>query len=133
MIVADTNLLAYLLISGDRTTSAENVFVKDSEWAAPLLWRSEFRSILVLHLRQRFLTLDEATKIFSKAEDLLRGHEHHVDSGAVLRLAEQSGCSAYDAEFVSVAEDLGLPLVTSDQKLLRAYPQIAIAPEEFAR
>lgn len=132
MIVSDTNLIAYLLISGERTSSADDVFTKDSEWAAPLLWRSDFRNVLALHVRQRLLTLNEAISAFTKAEELLRGHEHQVDSEAVLRLSGQSGCSAYDAEFVFVAQELNVPLVTSDQKALQAFPMIAVSPEDFA-
>ena len=48
MIVADSNLIAYLLIPGDHSSLAEKVFLKDPDWAIPLLCRSEIRNILTL-------------------------------------------------------------------------------------
>jgi predicted nucleic acid-binding protein len=63
----------------------------------------------------------------------MAGGEHHVTSEAVLRLAMSSGCSAYDCEFVALAQDLGARLVTSDTELLRAFPGVATTPERFAR
>jgi len=43
VIVADTNLITYLLLDGEHTEAAERVFALDSHWIAPALWRSEFR------------------------------------------------------------------------------------------
>jgi len=37
LIVVDTNVLAYLLIPGKFTESAEKLLTIDSEWAAPVL------------------------------------------------------------------------------------------------
>ncbi|HEX8672316.1 MAG TPA: type II toxin-antitoxin system VapC family toxin [Longimicrobium sp.] len=131
MIVADSNLVAYLVIQGDQTSTAQAVLKRDPIWAAPLLWRSEFRNVLALYLRQKHLTLADALQYVQEAEALLHGNEYQVESGPVLRLAEQSECSAYDCEFVHLAQELSLPLVTSDKRVLRAFPTVAVSMQEF--
>ncbi len=131
MIVVNSNLIAYLYISGDRSNQAEQVYAKDSQWAAPLLWRSEMRNILALYLRKKILTLKDAHQIIEKAMEMMGGSEYEVNSRQVLSLAESSGCSAYDCEYVALAEDLGVSLVTADRQVLHQFPKIAISPEQF--
>ena len=131
MIVADTNLIAYFLIKGPLTLEAEAVFEKDPEWAAPLLWRSEFRNVLILSLRHARLTLDDALSLMDHAERLTKGQGYHMDSSRILRLAAQSGCSAYDCEFVALALDLGVPLVTSDRALIEKFKPTAVSMKNF--
>lgn len=58
MIVADTNLITYLLLPTPMTAAAETLYRDDPEWAAPLLWRSELRNVLALYLRKGLLPLD---------------------------------------------------------------------------
>ncbi|TMQ77118.1 hypothetical protein ACCUM_3451 [Candidatus Accumulibacter phosphatis] len=41
-------------------------------------------------------------------------------------MAKASGCSAYDCEFVSVAEYLDVKLVTADAKLAKAFKTRAL-------
>jgi predicted nucleic acid-binding protein len=108
------------------------VLNRDPTRSAPWLWRSEFRNCLVGLVRQGDLTGDEAGPVIEQAERWMEGREYTVRSTtAVLRLAEQSGCSAYDCEFVSVAQDLGVTLVTQDQQILRAFPACAVSPSSF--
>lgn len=132
MIVADTNLIAYFFIRGDRTLLAEKVFRRDPDWAAPLLWRSEFRNVLAFHMRRGLLGLEQSVQIAEKAETLMRRREYAAGTSGVLELAAGSRCSAYDCEFVAVARDLEIPLVTSDEGILRAFPNTAVSPELFA-
>ena len=58
---------------------------------------------------------------------MLLAHEHAVDSRAVLALVAASDCSAHDCEFAAVAQQLGVPLVTMDAKLLKAFPATAMS------
>lgn len=131
MIVADTNLLIYLYVQGQRTQESEAVLQQDAVWAAPLLWRSEFRNVLISLVRTEALPLEKALVIVDEAERWLTGHEYSVVSRQVLELAHRSGCSAYDCEFVALARDLEVPLVTNDRQILKAFQTIAISPSAF--
>ena len=122
MIVVDSNVLAYLYLPCERTADAEALLEQDSEWAAPVLWRSEFRNILAGYMRRKSLTFEQACNLQREAESLISGFEFEVDSRAVLELVRDSDCSAYDCEFVALAIKLGTKLVTADKKLLRAFP-----------
>ncbi len=122
MIVVDTNIISYLLLPTPHTELAERVCQADPEWAAPVLWRSEMRNVLALYLRKELIQLDQAVALQEQAEELLRGNEYQVTSGSVLALSAKSGCSAYDCEFVALARDLNVQLVTADRGLLKAFP-----------
>ncbi len=132
MIVVDTNLIAYLLIQGEHSAPARAVLRKDPAWVAPLLWRSEFRNVLATYMRRRLLSLGEALQLVREAEDLLRGGEFHVESSQILGLASSSQCSAYDCEFVALARQLDLPLVTTDRDILTEFTPPAVHPRDFA-
>jgi predicted nucleic acid-binding protein len=122
MIVVDSNVLAYFYLPGEHTVLAENLFERDHDWAAPRLWRSEFRNILAGYLRRKAISFDQALDLQIEAERLLDGREFDVDSFDVLQLVRDSDCSAYDCEFVALAIKLDTRLVTMDRKLLRAFP-----------
>ena len=131
MIVADTNLLVYLYIKGQRTAQAEAVLEKDLVWTVPILWRSEFRNTLIGLVRNEDLNLTDAIEIIAEAERWLTGREYTVVSYRVMNLAAQSKCSAYDCEFVGLAQDLGVTLVTADRQILRSFPEVSVTPECF--
>lgn len=125
MIVVDTNVIAYLWLPGERTAAAERLLKRDPDWNAPLLWRSEFRNVLAGCLRRGDVRLEVALEIADGAEGQLRGREFSVPSDEVLARVAESDCSAYDCEFIVLAQELGVSLVTSDEKILRSFPAVA--------
>ncbi|MFZ2446495.1 MAG: type II toxin-antitoxin system VapC family toxin [Syntrophobacteraceae bacterium] len=131
MIVADTNTIAYLFFTGEHTSEAEMVMEKDSDWVAPILWRSEFRNVIANYLRRGLLTLVQALQIAEQAEFLMMGNEFEITSSRVLSLVSTSNCSAYDCEFVALAQELGAPLVTSDLRILAEFSSVAVSPRAF--
>jgi predicted nucleic acid-binding protein len=131
VIVVDCNIICYYALPGSHTGLADRVRVRDAGWCAPALWRPEFRNVLAGQVRRGSLDLATAQEIVAMAEAMLRDSEFAVDSSAVLARAAESGCSAYDCEYVVLAEELSVPLVTSDKQVLAAFPERAIAPERF--
>lgn len=131
MIVADTNILAYLYLPCEHTALIEQLLRQDPEWAAPVLWRSEFRNVLALYLRKGLLSFEQAYSIQADAEHLLDAHEFEMDSFDVLSVANSSTISAYDAEFVALAQRLDIHMATMDKKVLNEFPEIACAPDQL--
>jgi len=131
MIVVDTNLIAYLYLTSDHSTQAERALLMDPLWVAPLLWRSELCNVLVLYVRKKRLTLADAWQIMEEALRLMEGREYEIPSHEVLALAAASTCSAYDCEFVALAKDLNIPLVTADRQILAQFPDVATSLAAF--
>ncbi len=125
MIVVDTNIIAYLYISGEKSQQAEQLLFNDSLWNAPILWRSEFRNVLSQYLRKDILSLNDILIIIQQAEKLLNDNEYKISSAHIMQLVHSSSCSAYDCEFVALAQFLDIPLITADKKILREFPKIA--------
>lgn len=130
MIVVDVNVVAYLYLPGKLSELSEGLLQRDAEWAAPRLWRSEFRNVLSTYVRQGLLELDAAVDINRRAEALLADNEYDVSALAVLRLASDSGCSAYDCEYIALAQHLKVKLISADKKLCKAFPSHALALAE---
>jgi len=98
-----------------------------------MLWRSEFRSALAGALRHKLITADAAIDIIERAETQFAGREFLVSSREVIRLVASSRCSAYDCEFVALAEEQRVPFLTVDRQILGDFPKAAVSLEKFVR
>lgn len=132
MIVVDTNLLAYLVLPTAPAPLAEAAWTKDSAWIAPALIRSELRNVVLGAVRRGSVRKRDAVQLLEQAREAVTIADALPGDEAVLQLALESGCSAYDCEFVWLARFLGLPLVTSDRQVLNAFPDTAVPLERFA-
>ena len=54
-------------------------------------------------------------------------HERYVSSDLVLELVASSKCSSYDCEYLALAKEMNLTLVTFDKDVVRDFPQIAVS------
>jgi predicted nucleic acid-binding protein len=133
VIVVDTNIISYRWMASPYSELASKALAKDPDWIAPILWRSEFRNIIAGAIRHKLVDLEAAIHIMGEAERHFADREFAVSSRAVLNLVASSACSAYDCEFVALAEEQRVPLITLDRQLLRDFPHVAIALEKFVR
>ena len=123
VLVVDTNVVAYLLIEGDRTRDAQALYTLDPEWKSEAFLLIELSNILATYERSADLTRSQAEALLATAESRLRGLialPHRV----ALEHARRFGVSAYDARFLAVAERLRSPLVTEDARLRAAAPSL---------
>jgi predicted nucleic acid-binding protein len=131
MIVVDTNIVSYLVILGERTPEALRALDKDPAWAVPYLWQSEFCNVLVGYVRKQLLTMQDAQNDLEHVQHLLQGKEYSVSPRRVLELAVTSTCTAYDCEFVALAQDLDVKFVTADKQILTQFPETSIELARF--
>lgn len=131
MIVVDTNVIAYALLQGPQTDLALRVFAIDDGWQSPDLWTHEFLNVLVTFVKAGNYSVVQATGRMAAAVQLLAYSSHSVDPKLVLEIALKSGLSAYDAQYVALAQELSIPLVTEDRKIVRAVPKIAMTMQQF--
>jgi predicted nucleic acid-binding protein len=108
MIVVDTNIIGYLYLESDRSLQAELAFIKHPHWAAPLILCGPLRSVLALYIRKKFIALEDAVRNMDEAMNIMSNYE-----------------------FVALAQDLGVPLITIDKQILDQFPADAVSLEEY--
>ena len=92
-----------------------------------MLWRAEFLNVLALAVRTGTLDEGSAQSAWAQASHLFTARERPVEGGAVLKTASRFGITAYDAQFVALAEALGVVLVTNDRRsLANRCPETAV-------
>jgi predicted nucleic acid-binding protein len=137
MIVVDAMVLNYGLINHPHfSDEVEELRGNDASWIGPPIWRSEQRNALMQYVRasdpripRTDIDLGEAQSYMKDAEGWMK--TLNVRSSVILRLAAESGCTAYDCEYVALAQRLGVRLVTYDNEVLEAFPNTAMTPSDF--
>ena len=131
VIVVDTNLVAYAFIEGTHTPLTAQVREKDAEWRLPVLWRHEFLNILATYVRHGGMELRQSLAVWDRAMKLLVPCERVVDMTLALHLAVANHISAYDAQFIALAQSLNTVCLTEDRRLLRVFPRFTKSMKQF--
>jgi predicted nucleic acid-binding protein len=131
MIVVDANVIAYLVIAGDRTALAQEARKRDAQWLVPSLWRHELLNILATYVRGGGAPVAAAADTWRQALSLLAGQEQEPAPEQVLLLAVEHQISAYDAQYVTLAISRSLPLLSEDRGLQRKFPAVVRSLQDF--
>jgi predicted nucleic acid-binding protein len=129
VIVADSTLVAGLLFPTDEFHQvARAVRAKDSGWRCPELVFSELRSVGLKRVRNKVPpdSVIAQCNLAASAVSVYRMHNH-----SVLHAAIEGDIWAYDAEYVALARQLAVTLVTSDTDLVKKFPAVAMLPHQF--
>jgi predicted nucleic acid-binding protein len=121
VVLVDTNILAYLLIQGDRTAAAQTLHARDSDWRSESFIMVEFSNILATYARTGAMTHAQGQGLLADAQALMPAltslqHSKGLDAAA------EFGISAYDARFIALARQMHAKLITEDAKLRAAVP-----------
>lgn len=127
MVVPDCNILIdFFLGEPYFNEAAQRGWRKDALWICPSLWRYELGHVLLRYVRNGLISQAMMESFITESEKLITTTIDEVDFMGIARIAVQKNISVYDASYCWVAQDLGVKLWTRDQKLLNAFPGIAV-------
>lgn len=132
MIVTDTNVVAYHLLQTESfAEEVQRLALWDPDWIAPPLLRSELRNVLAVQHREHDLPIPQAKRLLSQTDRLFKDALFDVEAAAVLDLVGRSSLSAYDCEYLALAQRVECPLVTYDSTIVDQFPSVAQAPSKL--
>jgi len=130
--VVDTNVVAYFLLGTPKFVAEAREFWNSAdELLAPAVWEAEIANVIWMAARAKVIAAEDATAKLSLAGRL---GIHSINNrtlwhGALAR-SLRSGVAIYDTLFVELADREGVVMVTFDDKVLKAYPNIAKRPRD---
>jgi predicted nucleic acid-binding protein len=128
--IVDTNVLAYFLLGTRPFVDEASRFWHALDGAlAPAVWEAELANVIWMAVRSEVLVAEEGRKRLSLAAKLgIQSVPSKTLWHGALERAVQSGVAVYDTLFVELASREDLPLATFDEKVLAAFPDIAVRP-----
>jgi predicted nucleic acid-binding protein len=130
MIVVDNNIVSgFVLPKDDFHAEAVAARKKDSDWHAPALFRSEFRSVA----RKNLLKGESEDLLIQAAQAAVMSVTiHELNDAEVFSIVRKTPkISSYDAEYLALAQRLDCRLVTTDEEILKLHPQLAVSLQQF--
>jgi predicted nucleic acid-binding protein len=127
-VVVDASIAAAWLLPEEASDAAEALIATLSgREPVPSQFWHEARNVLIMAERRGRLMAGEAASAMGRLRRLPLEDAGAGSDGAVLALAMAHGLTAYDAAYLALAQERGLPLATLDQKLAAAARREAVA------
>ncbi|MBF0543225.1 MAG: type II toxin-antitoxin system VapC family toxin [Candidatus Riflebacteria bacterium] len=133
MIVVDTNIIAHTWLPSEIKEKIQTLIRIDHDWIAPILWRSEFRSVLSKYIRKGLLSEIKANELAELAEEQMTNREYNVPTKEIISIIKNSKLSAYDSEFVALSKIRKIKMVTLDKEISKEFPLIVFTLEDFIK
>jgi predicted nucleic acid-binding protein len=89
-------------------------------------------NVLVVARRAGALDRQQVVETWRRSTLFMNATELEPDGEQVLNISLDRDLSAYDAQFVAVATELKVPLVTADKRILARCDDIAVSIRDFA-
>jgi predicted nucleic acid-binding protein len=130
MIVVDASVIAFLMIEGELTDAVRELHRIDPDWITPPILNHEMLNILAaVGSAEKSSVAMEA--VWRDVRTLVATKQQVPDPVRSLRLGVELGISGNEAQYLCLADSLGLPLVTQEESLLHAAPERAVSVLEY--
>ena len=129
-LVIDSSVPAAWCFPDERTDYTNAVLRAVSaplEAVAPRLWAYEIRNSVLMGLRRRRITKADAQDFIESIKGLPIRLVDPVSYDAVFALADRHGLTVYDAAYLDLALQEGLPLASLDKALCKAADNSGVA------
>ncbi|MBV9994631.1 MAG: type II toxin-antitoxin system VapC family toxin [Caulobacteraceae bacterium] len=118
-LIVDSSVVAKFFFFEEGSERAQDLLTSGVVVAAPELLLIEMASVATKRVRRGLTSVERALDAMASVGDLIDEFAPLRALGpTAFRLANDSGCSAYDATYLAVARDRGVPLVTADLRLI---------------
>lgn len=123
-VVIDASIASAWCFPDEQTDYTRAVFQAVSSSAvdtvAPRLWAYEIRNSVLMGLRRGRISKPDCEQLLSSLNELNVRLSEPASYDEVFSLAQEHGLTVYDAAYLNVAMQEGLPLASLDRQLVRA-------------
>jgi predicted nucleic acid-binding protein len=130
VIVVDASVVAFLMVEGDLTPLARELFRIDPDWITPPIVNHELLNILAA-LGSTESDSGPVESVWREARALLGPRQKVPDPSRSLQLAVELGVTGNEAQYLTLAESLKLPLITEEERLCRLVPERTLSIAAF--
>lgn len=128
MIVVDSQLIAYLLLPGEHTGLAEQLYRSNPHWIAPQNWKLEFLDILRRYEEEAKSGILNTHQVLIHAEKLMEKGTYDVGLDRALSMSRRLKSTITAGFYMALAEDQNTKFYTFRKEFLYASPALAVDP-----